>query len=78
MKPLAKSFEAFSMICIVDADEETRAALRLAFYAGAHATLTALSEAEAETSDDEVFARKVDALVSEVEEFEITLGGKIL
>lgn len=78
MKALAKSFEAFSMICIVDADAHTRAAIRLAFYSGAHATLAALSEAEAETTDDDVFARKVDALVSEVEEFEITLGGKII
>lgn len=78
MKPLAKSFEAFSMICIVDADEHTRAAIRLAFYSGAHATLAALSEAEAEDSDDDVFARKVNALVDEVEEFEITLGGNTL
>lgn len=78
MKTLAKNFEAFSMICVVDADPHTRAALRLAFYSGAHATLAALSEAEDESPDDEVFARKVNALVDEVEEFEITLGGKIL
>lgn len=78
MKPLARSFEAFSMICIVDGDEHTRAAIRLAFYSGAHATLAALSEAEAEDSDDDVFARKVNALVDEVEEFEITLGGNTL
>lgn len=77
MKTLAQSFEAFSMICIVDADARTRAALRLAFYCGAHATLSALSEAEEEASDDATFARNVNTLVDEVEEFEITLGRKI-
>lgn len=78
MKALSQSFDAFSMMVIVDADPHTRAMLRLAFYSGAHATLAALSDADDESADDDAFARKIDQLVTEVEEFEITLGGKIL
>jgi hypothetical protein len=78
MKTLAQNFEAFSLMCVVDADEHIRAALRLAFYAGAGATLASLFDAEEESPSDDAFAAKVDTLIDEVDEFETTLGGPIL
>jgi hypothetical protein len=76
VKAISDHFEVFSLAVVVDADKRTRAALRLAFYAGAHAILSSMFEADDETqSDDADFLEKVSTLIEEVDEFESTLEG---